>query len=85
MCLTLLHGSIHPTFSKYIFFPNHCQCQDANFESFSIGLVLYALLTQIVTGHSYFRAHMWYMCPEVVIDIECQICGTEPETPWTHL
>ena len=41
-----------------------------------------ALLTQIVTGHSYFRAHMWYMYPEDVIDIDCQICGNEPETPW---
>ncbi len=40
-----------------------------------------ALLTQIVTGHSYFRAHMWYMYPEDIIDIECQICDNEPETP----
>ncbi len=40
-----------------------------------------ALLTQIVTGHSYFRAHMWHMYPDVQ-DIECQICGDLPEEPW---
>ncbi len=49
------------------------------------GVVSLALLIQIVTGHSYFRAHMWYTYrsyPEDVIDIDCQICGNEPETPW---
>ena len=40
-----------------------------------------ALLTQVVTGHGNFRAHMWYMYPEDV-DLMCQICGEQPETPW---
>ena len=25
---------------------------------------------------------MWYMYPEDINDIECQICGEQPETPW---
>ncbi len=25
---------------------------------------------------------MWYMYPEDVSDIDCQICGNKPETPW---
>ncbi len=44
-----------------------------------------ALLTQIVTGHLYFRAHMWYMYPEDIDNIDCQICGNEPETPLAYL
>ncbi len=41
-----------------------------------------ALLTQIVTGHSYLRAHMWHMYPDDIRDIECQVCGGPPEEPW---